>query len=174
MVFHGSRLVFHGFSWFFMVFYGFTSFFMIFHGFSWFLMVPGWFFMGFHDFLLSFMAPGWFFMVFHGFPWFQVGFSWFFIDFHGFSWFLMVPGWFFMVFHGFSCFLWFLVGFLGFSPKCTHPNCILAKQSILGPPPGGRHRTQWVKRCEVPKMRTTYGMQSSFSEICEHGGNTVY
>ena len=25
--------------------------------------------------------------------------------------------------------------------KCTHPNCILARQSSLGPPPGGRHRT---------------------------------
>ena len=24
--------------------------------------------------------------------------------------------------------------------KCTHPNCILARQSSLGPPPGGRHR----------------------------------
>ena len=25
--------------------------------------------------------------------------------------------------------------------KCTHPNCIPARRSSLGPPPGGRHRT---------------------------------
>ena len=70
----------------------------------------------------------WFQVGFLGFSWFQVGFSWFF----------MVPGWFFMVFHGFHS-----SGLVchGFSPKCTRPNCILAQRSILGPPPGGRHRT---------------------------------
>ena len=32
----------------------------------------------------------------------------------------------------------------------------------------------WVKSSKFPKMRTTYGMKSSFLEIREHGGNTVY
>ena len=27
------------------------------------------------------------------------------------------------------------------TPKFTRPNCILARRSSLGPPPGGRHRT---------------------------------
>ena len=31
--------------------------------------------------------------------------------------------------------------FHDFSPKYTGPNCILARRSSLGPPPGGRHRT---------------------------------
>ena len=93
--------------------------------FSWFFMVPGWYF----------MVPGrfsWFHVGFHGFSWFHVGFLWFQVGFHclswfhvGYSWFSMVPGWFFMV----------------FSLKCARPNCILARQSNLGPPPGGRHRT---------------------------------
>ena len=43
-----------------------------------------------------------------------------------------------LVFHGFS---WFQVGFSWFSPKCTCLNCILARQSSLGPPPVGQHRT---------------------------------
>ena len=60
-------------------------------------------------------------MVFHGSR----------LVFHGFSWFFMVLGWFFMVFHGFR------LVFHGFSPKCTRPNCILARRSSLGPPPGG-------------------------------------
>ena len=41
------------------------------------------------------------------------------------TWFLMVPGWFFMV----------------FLQNVPAPNCILARRSSLGPPPGGRHRT---------------------------------
>ena len=45
--------------------------------------------------------------------------------FHGFGWVFMVPGWFFMV----------------FLQNVPAPNCILARQSSLGPPPGGRHRT---------------------------------
>ena len=95
---------------------------------------------------------------FHGFSWFQDGFSCFQVGFHGLSWFqvgfhgfhasrlvfhgfrsffivFMVTGWFFMVFHGSKLF------FHGFPPECTCLNCILARRSILGPPPRGRHRT---------------------------------
>ena len=65
MVFDGSRLVFHGFSWVFMVFHGSR---LVFLGFSWFSMV--------------FMVPGLFFLIFHGFSCF----------FHGFPWIFMVFG----------------------------------------------------------------------------------
>ena len=51
----------------------------------------------------------------------------------------------FMVFHGPRLVFQGVHGsrlvFHGFSPECTRPNCILAQQSSLGPPPGGRHRT---------------------------------
>ena len=42
-----------------------------------------------------------------------------------FSWFFMVPCWFFKV----------------FLQNVPAPNCILARRSSLGPPPGGRHGT---------------------------------
>ena len=32
----------------------------------------------------------------------------------------------------------------------------------------------WVKSCEVPKMRTTYGMQSSFLEIRDRSSKYMY
>merc|ERR1712004_959726 len=92
-------------------------------------------FMVFHGSWLVFQGSSLVFMVFHGS---RSVFNGSRSVFHGsrsffmvpswFSWFFMVPGWFFMVFHGFS-------------PKCTCPNCTLARRSNLGPPPGGRHRT---------------------------------
>ena len=84
---------------------------------------------------IGFQGLGWFqggfqvgFMVFHGFGWFP----WFFMVFGWFPWFFMVPDWFVMV-PG-----WFFMVFLQNVPA---PNCILARRSSLGPPPGGRHRT---------------------------------
>ena len=75
------------------------------------------------------------FMVFHGFWLVSMVFQGSFMGFHGFwlfsmvfmvpGWFVMVPGWFFMV----------------FLLNVPAPNCILARRSSLGPPPGGRHRT---------------------------------
>ena len=64
----------------------------------------------------------------------------------------MVPGWFFMVLHGsrlvfhgsrsvFMVFYGSRLVFHVFSSEYTCLNCILARQSSLGPPPGGRHRT---------------------------------
>ena len=58
---------------------------------------------------------------------------------------LLVPYLFFMVFHCFSWFFMVFMVFHGFSPKCTCPNCILARRSNLGPPPGGRHGTQYTQ-----------------------------
>jgi len=108
MVFHSSRLAFHGSRSVFMVpgrffhlndilrfqvgFHCSRLLFMIFMIPGWFFMVPGRFFqlglydisrfqVGFHCSWSVFMIPGWFFMV-------QGQFSWFFIP----SWFIMVPG----------------------------------------------------------------------------------
>ena len=78
MVFHRSRLVFHGFSWFQVGFHSSRTVFIVFHGSRLF----------FHGF-------SWFVMVFHGFSWFYMVPGWFF---HVFSWFFMVSGWFF-IFH---------------------------------------------------------------------------
>ena len=98
MVFHSSRLFFHGSRWVFYVFffYVFGSVFIISGGFLWFFIVPGfllfmvscqivwvfevhgWSFRVPGHFLKFFKAPGcfsWFQVVFHGFPWLQVGFS---------------------------------------------------------------------------------------------------
>ena len=86
--FHGSRLVFHGFSWLFMVFTVPGWFFMVFHG-SW-LIFHGssLVFMVFHGSRSVFTVPGRFFMVPGRFSWLQVGF-------HGFSWFQVGSSWFF-------------------------------------------------------------------------------
>ena len=75
-------------------------------------------FMVFYDSRLVFHGSRSVFMVFHGSR----------LVFHGSK---SV----FMVFHGSRLVLH------GFSPKCTRPNCILARRSNLGPPPGGRHGT---------------------------------
>ena len=105
-------------------------------------MVPRWFF----------MVPGrflWFFMVPGRFSWFQVIFHSFF---HGSRLVLMVCHGFRLNFYGSrSVFMVFLgsrmvfhgsrLVFHGFFPKNTRLNCILARRSSLGPPPGGRHRT---------------------------------
>jgi len=68
MVFHGSRLVLHGFRSVLRVFHGYR---LVFHGFRSVLMV--------------FHGPRWVFhcfrSVFHGFSWSQVGFSWFQVGF---------------------------------------------------------------------------------------------
>ena len=69
MVFHSSRLVFHGsrcFLWFFMVT-------------GRFVLVPSWF--------LVFKVPGgflWFQVGFYDLSWFQVDFSWLEVGFHGY------------------------------------------------------------------------------------------
>ena len=51
MVFHGSRLVFHGSGWFFMVFHDSKWVFMVFHGSRLIFMVAGCFFMVHGEFL---------------------------------------------------------------------------------------------------------------------------
>ena len=129
MVFHGSRLVFHGS----------RPVFIVFHG-SWLVCHGSW---------SVFMVPGrhscfsWFQV---GFSWFQVGFSWFFmvshgsrLVFHGFSCFFMVPGWFFMVFH----------------QNVPARTCILARQSNLGLPPVGRHRTFLNKQTNIKQITSS-------------------
>ena len=65
------------------------------------------------------------FMVFHGFWLVSMVLQGGFMVFGWFTWFFKVPGWFFMV----------------FLQNVPAPNCILARRSSLGPPPGGRHRT---------------------------------
>ena len=90
-------------------------------GFLWFFMGPGWFF----------MVPGWFFMDPGWFSWFSMV-LWF--VFHGAGLVFHSARLVFMVFHGsrsvFMVLGWFFIS-----------NCILARRSNLGPPPGGRHRT---------------------------------
>ena len=98
-------------------------------------MVPGWFFMVFHGYRSVFMVfygirkvfhgSRAVFMVFHGPRLVFHGSRSAFMGFHGSM----------LVFHGTG------LVFHGFSPDCTRPNCILARRSSLGPPPGGRHRT---------------------------------
>ena len=71
-------------------------------------------------------------MVFHGFWLVSMVFQGSFMVFHGF-WLVS------MVFHGsrLVCHGSRLV----FLRNVPAPNCILARRSSLGPPPGGRHRT---------------------------------
>ena len=71
MVFHGSRLVFHGFRPVFIAFHGSR---LVFHGSRSVLMV-------FHGSWLVFLVPGCFII----FSWFEVGFLLFQVGFHGFS-----------------------------------------------------------------------------------------
>ena len=122
---------------------------------SWFFMVPGWFFMVPGCFSLFFMVQGWFFMVPGRFlmvldwiSWFFMVPDWFFKVPGWFLWFFMVPGLFSCFCHGFrlifhdsrSALMVFYgsrLDFHGVSPKCTRPNCILARRSSLGPPPRG-------------------------------------
>ena len=108
---------------------------MVFGRFPWFVKVVSWFLVGFH----GFQGISCFFMVFGWFPWFFKVVSWFFMVFGWFPWFFMVPNWFFMVPNWFVMVPgWFFMVFLQNVPA---PNCILARRSSLGPPPGGRHRT---------------------------------
>ena len=77
IVFHGSRLVFHGSKW--------VS--IAFNGFRWATIV-------FHGSRLVFIVPGRFLQFQIGFPWFQVDF---FMAPSTFSWLFKVLGWFFMI-----------------------------------------------------------------------------
>ena len=64
MVFHSSRLIFHGFMLDFKVFQGSRLFFMVPTGFSWSFKVTVWFFMVSCRFFLAFFkVPDWFLMV---------------------------------------------------------------------------------------------------------------
>ena len=117
MVFHGSKLVFHGSRSVFMFFHGSRLVFMVFHGSR----------SIFHGSRIVFMVFQGSRLVFHGFSWFQVGFSWFF-------------------------------------SKCTCPNCILAQLSNLGPPPGGRHRTQCHK-FKILYNRKSYSCFQEFGDV---------
>ena len=97
--------------------------FMVFHGFWLVSMVFQGSFMVFHGFWLVsmvFKVVSWFFMVFGWFPWVFMVFGWF-------PWFFMVPDWFVMVP---GCF------FMVFLQNVPASNCILARRSSLGPPPG--------------------------------------
>ena len=71
-----------------MVFYGFYGSRLVFHGFSWFQVGFSWFPMDFHDFSWLQVGFSWYRVDFHVFLWFSMGQ----VGFHGFSWFFMVPG----------------------------------------------------------------------------------
>merc|ERR1711884_868037 len=96
-------------------------------------------------------------MVFGRFPWFYKVVSWFLVGSHRFSCsFMFFYGFWLvsMVFHGSR-----LVRHgsrLVFLRNVPAPNCILARRSSLGPPPGGRHRTYCPKMIQIMPL----GMKS--------------
>ena len=90
-------------------------------------------FHGFHGYWLVCMVFEGIFMVFMVFVWFSWDLEGSFIALGWFSSLYEVVSWFWLVFIVFQD--------IENTPKCTRPDCILARRSSLDPPHVGRHRT---------------------------------